>query len=183
MTESLATTMPTMVERARTGEALAWRELYDAHAGRLVLWLSQTPTGDAGVDADDLAMEAWALAASRIADFAGSDDDFAGWLFTIARNHLMNTRRRSARRATYATGETPEPPIREDTAHAPVETTEAIRLALRALPPREGEAVALLDVVGVEVTEAARILGVRISALRMARRRGLARLRRAGWAV
>ena len=183
MTEPLASALPTMVERARAGEALAWRELYDAHAGRLVLWLSQTPTGDAGIGADDLAMEAWALAASRIADFAGSDDDFAGWLFTIARNHLLNTRRRSARRATYATEELPEPRLPGDAAHAPVETADAIRLALRSLPQREGEAVALLDVVGVEVAEAARILGVRVPALRMARRRGLARLRRAGWAV
>lgn len=183
MTEPLAVAPPTVVERARDGEAAAWRELYDAHAGRLVLWLSQTPTGDAGVDADDLAMEAWALAASRIADFGGSDDDFGGWLFTIARNHLMNTRRRSARRSTYATAELPEPPRPADPAHAPVETAEAIRLALRALPQREGEAVALLDVVGVEAAEAARILGVRVTALRIARRRGLARLRRAGWAV
>lgn len=183
MTEPLPATPSTVVERARRGDADAWRELYDAHAGRLVLWLAQTPTGDAGVDADDLAMEAWALAASRIADFAGDDDDFAGWLFTIARNHLMNTRRRSARRATYATSEVPEPPVTADPAHAPIETAESVRLALRALPPREGEAVALLDVVGVDVTEAARILGVRATALRIARRRGLARLRRAGWAV
>ena len=97
-----------MVALARAGEPAAWRELYDRHAGRLLLWLRQLPTGDPSADHEDLAMEAWAVAASRIADFDGSDDDFGGWLFTIARNHLLNARRKVARRATYGTADLPE---------------------------------------------------------------------------
>lgn len=169
----------TFPERARDGDADAWRVLYDAHAGRLVLWLTQTPTGDPGVGPDDLAMEAWTLAASRIADFHGTDDDFAAWLFTVARNHLLNIRRRSARRATYSSDQVPDAVA---PSHAsPVETTDAIRRALAKLPPRLGEVVALVDVVGVSTAEAALILGISRPAVHIARARGLAQLRRLGW--
>ncbi|MCA1982767.1 RNA polymerase sigma factor [Nocardioides nematodiphilus] len=171
------------VERAREGDPAAWRALYDAHAGRLVLWLRQSPTGDPAADADDLAMEAWTVAASKIADFHGDDDAFAGWLFGIARNHVMNIRRRSARRATYATADLPETTLPMETVTGPAETAEAIRHALAALPRREGEAIACIDVVDLDVETTARILGISRPAVRVARQRGLKRLRASGWAL
>ncbi len=175
--------VPSLVERARDGDPAAWSELYEAHAGRLVLWLRQLPTGDASVDHDDIAMEAWTLAASRMADFHGSDDDFGGWLFTVARNHVMNARRKSGRRATFPTSETID---RADPAPLPlavVESEEMVRLAVAALPQREGEAIACTDVIGLDVATTAGILGISQAAVRVARRRGLSRLRKSGWGV
>lgn len=173
----------TVVARAKQGDADAWRELYDAHAGRLLLWLRQTPTGDPAADHEDLAMEAWTLAAARIADFDKDDDAFAGWLFTVARNHLLNTRRRTARRATHATAFPPDDTVSLETVTGPAEQAESVRLALASLPRREGEVIACVDVVDLDVATTARVLGISPAAVRMARRRGLARLRRAGWAV
>ena len=170
-----------LVEAARGGDADAWRALYDRHAGRLLLWLRQLPTGDPGVDADDLAMEAWTLAATRIADFHGSDDDFAGWLFTVARNHLMNVRRRTRRRATYATETVPDRPSAHDEPAGAYAESDLIRRALASLPRREGEVLACVEVIDLDVATTAQVLGISAIAVRAARRRGLARLRRSGW--
>ena len=178
-----ATREATTVARAREGDPVAWRRLYDAHAGRLLLWLRQTPTGDPAADHEDLAMEAWALAAARIADFDGDDEAFAGWLFVVARNHLLNARRRSARRATYATSSPPDDTVALETVTGPAEQAESVRLALASLPRREGEVIACIDVVDLDVATTAGVLGISTAAVRMARRRGLARLRRAGWNV
>jgi RNA polymerase sigma-70 factor (ECF subfamily) len=176
-----AATESSVVALARAGEAAAWRDLYDRHAGRLLLWLRQLPSGDPSADHEDLAMEAWAVAASRIADFTGGDDDFGGWLFTIARNHLLNARRKVARRATYSTADLPEVPVPAET--AAVDHHDAVRRALAALPTREGEVIACMDVVGLDLATTAQVLGVKRPAARMARTRGLARLRRHGWEV
>ena len=148
-----------------------------------MLWLRQLPTGDPAADHDDLAMEAWTVAASKIADFSGDDDDFAGWLFGIARNHVLNARRRSSRRATYATATVPEQTMPLETVTGPIETAEAVREALAALPQREGEVIACIDVVDLDVATTARILGISRAAVRVARQRGLRRLRASGWSV
>ena len=170
-----------VVSLARAGNAAAWRALYDRHAGRLLLWLQQLPSGDASADHEDLAMEAWAVAASGIADFEGGDDDFGGWLFTIARNHLLNARRKAGRRATYPTAELPEVAVPAQT--AAVDHSDAVRRALARLPTREGEVVACIDVVGLDLATTAAVLGISRAAARMARHRGLARLRKQGWPV
>ena len=78
------------------GDEGAWRELYAALGGRIVGWLRSQPTLDSPLDAEDLANEAWLTAARRIAEFNGSTDDFAGWIFVIARNLALNTARRSS---------------------------------------------------------------------------------------
>ena len=171
------------VDLAREGDPAAWRALYDAHAGRLVLWLRQLPTGDPAADHDDLAMEAWTVAASRIADFSGDDDAFAGWLFGIARNHVLNARRKTSRRATYSVASVPEQTLPMETVTGPAESAEAIRSAVAALPQREGEVITCIDVVDLDVATTARILGISRPAVRVARQRGLRRLRASGWTL
>lgn len=182
VSESMGPAMDTsVVGLARSGDPAAWRELYDRHAGRLLLWLRQLPSGDPSADHEDLAMEAWTVAASRIGEFGGDDDAFGGWLFTIARNHLLNARRKAGRRATYATADVPDVPVPAQTAE--VDHHDAVRRALAALPTREGEVIACMDVVGLDLATTAQVLGVNRPAARMARSRGLARLRKEGWEV
>lgn len=164
-----------VVAGAKRGEPEAWRELYRAHAGRLVVWLQTRPTGDAAAAAEDVASEAWSVAAAKIAQFEGSSDDFAGWLFGIARRISATSRRTWQRRNTHPgeVGELlePEPDHGVDIAHR-----DGVRALLAQLPPRERAAVGLVDGLGMEPKVAAEVLGVSAVALRVARHRGLRRL-------
>ncbi len=89
-----------LVARAKRGDGDAWRALYRAHAGRLLVWLSTRPSSDSSVSAEDLASQSWLTAAERIHTFEGTSSEFAGWLFGIARKHGGNVRRRGLRRNT-----------------------------------------------------------------------------------
>ena len=149
-----------------------------AHAGRLVVWLHTLTGGDAAVSPEDLASEAWLTAADKIGGFEGSSSEFAGYLFGIARLLALNDRRRAGRRRTSAadpadlTAMSPTTePIRE------IEDMSWIRSRLAGLPPREREVVACLEVVGLDVATTATILGLSPTAVRVARHRGLRKLR------
>ncbi|WP_295657798.1 RNA polymerase sigma factor [uncultured Nocardioides sp.] len=166
------------VDRARVGDGEGWRELYAAHAARLVVWLRTSESGDVAASAEDLAAEAWLVAAEKIGSFRGGDDDFAGWLFGIARNVAANARRRTRRRNTRAT----------DPHHGSLDRLaphpgvpghlDRVRGLLDQLPTREREVVACLEVVGLDVAATAAALGISQAAVRVARHRGLSRLRR-----
>ena len=168
-----------LITRARRGDEAAWVELHRAHAGRLVVWLRTLPSGDVAWSPEDVAADAWLTAARSLDSFSGTGDDFAGWLFSIARNSASSRRRTSARRAT-----TPH-----DTAVAGVDwgTTadgsllingqDATRRLLGHLSKREAEVIACIDVVGLDTAATSRALGMSTTAVRVARHRGLARLR------
>jgi RNA polymerase sigma-70 factor, ECF subfamily len=166
-----------LVAAAKAGDPEAWRALHRAHAARLVAWLSARPSGDSMVAAEDVAAEAWLVAASKVADFHGTADDFAGWLFGIARKIGGSTRRRSERRRT-----TPRevddhlPPVDDPTLE--LDGDDWVRRALASLPPRERDAVGLVDGLGLDNHAAAAALGISAVAVRVARHRGLRRLRR-----
>jgi RNA polymerase sigma-70 factor (ECF subfamily) len=167
-----------LVHRAKAGDEDAWRELYVAHAGRLVVWLRALTGGDAAVSPEDLAAEAWLTAAGKIAGFQGSSSDFAGYLFGIARHLAVNDRRRVGRRRTTVADPadlTDLAPANEP--HLEVDDLAWVRSRLAGLPPREREVIACLEVVGLDVATTAAILGMSPAAVRVARHRGLRKLR------
>lgn len=173
-----------LIHRAKSGEGDAWRELYRAHAGRLVVWLRAVTSGDVALGPDDVAAEAWLVAASKIADFHGTGEEFGGWLFGIARKVTANARRRSGRRATF--GASPEDLDAFAAPVAPSEDVERlawVRSLLADLPRREREVVGCIDVIGLDIATTARALGMSATAVRVARHRGLRRLRAHGDAL
>lgn len=170
------------IARAKEGDPAAWRALYTAHAGRLLVWLRSLPSGDAGVSAEDLASETWLTAASRIADFRGSAGDFAGWLFGIARRQARNVERRSRRRMTSpATTETLDlSGVTSPDAGEEPESDGWVTWVLSHLPARERQVVACVDVVGLDVASTAAALGMTSTAVRVAHHRAVKRLRGLG---
>jgi RNA polymerase sigma-70 factor (ECF subfamily) len=171
----------TLVSAARAGDQAAWRQLYALHAGRLVLWLRWRPLLDAASSPEDIAAQAWLTAAAKMNDFRGSDDEFAGWLFGIARRHAANTFRRGVRRRTRPS----DLEDSQETIHAAgaddisrVEEEDNIRRLLAHLSRREAEVITCVDVVGMDIQSTATALGMRTTAVRVARHRGLGRLRR-----
>lgn len=168
------TTDDDVVTAAKRGDPDAWRELYRAHASRLVVWLRGRPTGEES--AEDIASGAWLVAAERIAGFHGTSEEFAGWLFGIARNLSANAHRRSVRRDRIALGDGspatvpgPEP----DTMSG-----DWARRLLATLPERERDVVTCREVLDMDVPTTATALGISAVAVRVAHHRGLKRLRR-----
>jgi RNA polymerase sigma-70 factor, ECF subfamily len=170
-----------LVSAARAADQAAWRTLYGLHHRRLTVWLRSLPPGDASVSPEDLAAEAWLLAAAKLPEFRGSDDDFAGWLFTLARNLAANNHRKAVRRATDPTAVEPSTEAvwgRANDDIARVDEQETTRALLSHLSRREAEVVACIDVVGLDVASTARALGMKPTAVRVAHHRALVRLRR-----
>jgi RNA polymerase sigma-70 factor (ECF subfamily) len=170
-----------LVSAARSGDQAAWRTLYGLHHRRLTTWLRTLPPGDALDSPEDLAADAWLLAAAKLGEFRGSDDDFAGWLFTLARNLAANSRRKALRRRTDPTAVEPDASgvwgiARDDV--TVVDELDVTRELLSHLSRREAEVVACIDVVGLDVASTARVLGMRPTAVRVARHRALVRLRK-----
>lgn len=169
------------IAQAKAGDHAAWRALYTAHAGRLLVWLRTLPSGDPGIAAEDLAAEAWLTAASKIADFRGTSSDFAGWLFGIARLHARNAARRSARRRTtpaaIETLELTQSNAPSQSGHVSADSEGWIAWLLSHLSERERQVVACLEVVGLDVATTATALGINASAVRVAHHRGLKKLR------
>jgi len=164
-----------LISRAKRGDAEAWRELYRAHAGRLVIWLGTRPSRDAAVHSEDIAAEAWLTSAGKIAEFHGTSEEFAGWIFGIARNLSRNASRRSDRRGTDPTEELDQPS--GDDLEDLLAGRDWVRRALAGLPERERDVVACLDVVGLDVAQTARALDMSPVAVRVAHHRGLRKLR------
>ena len=126
---------------------------------------------------DDLAAEAWLVAAEKVGSFHGTSDEFAGWLFGSARKLGGNVHRRGQRRQTH-----PHDPhtLPETTAAAGPESAyvadDWVRRALATLPDREREVVGCREVVGLDVAATALALGISSASVRVAHHRGMRRL-------
>lgn len=174
-----------VITRAKAGDQEAWRQLYRLHASRLLALLQLLPNNDAALTPDDIAAEAWVIAADKLDGFKGDEAAFAGWLYTIARNHNTRTSQRSSHSATpHPTGGAAElDAVAGRSGHATfdlgdLERLDSIRRLLVVLPERQRAVVACLDVVGLDTEVTAQALGMSQTAVRVNRHRGLARLRR-----
>ena len=152
------------------GFAVLWRALHPA-----VLRYLRVIAGDA---AEDAASETWLQVARDLDRFTGGPGEFRGWLFRIARHRGIDEIRRAGRRREDPVAEiAPGPPGRDAAAEAieGAETAWALgRVA--TLPADQAEAVMLRVVAGLDVAQAALVLGKRRGAVRIATMRGLRRL-------
>lgn len=160
-----------LVLRAQGGDSEAWAELYRMTSPRLLAYLRSKGALDAAESEEDLMADAWVLAAQRIHEFEGDERAFTAWVFTIATNHLMNARRKTARRNTFPTATFTV----EETAGE--EDWLAAEALLAHLPERERSIVVLIDLLGFTSKEAGEILGLSGSAVRVARFRALKQVR------
>lgn len=166
-----------LISGAKAGDPDAWRELYRLHAGRLVIWLANRGAGDSATDPEDLGNEAWLIAAEKIRGFHGSSDEFAGWLFGIARKLAANARRTSERRQTSPVEFVPDQAVDGPETYVP--EAEWVREAMAHLSARERDVIACTELVGLDVAGTSAALGMTTVAVRVARHRALKRLRAA----
>ncbi|MFZ6003117.1 MAG: RNA polymerase sigma factor [Actinomycetota bacterium] len=130
-------------------------------------------------DPEGLANEVLVRVFSGIADFEGNAPQFRAWVFRIARNLLIDERRKAGRRPdTVATApdqlpEQPSPAVLPDA----LDQSERIEAILDHVTPEQREVLLLRVVAGLGVEETAEVLGCQPGAVRALQHRGLKRLR------
>jgi len=151
-----------LVDRLRRGERAAFRELHARFAQASFGFLLRL-AGRRDV-AEDLHQEVW-LSVARHAARLAPDTDLAAWIFTVARNRFVSSRRRAdlavaapdaAALAAIASGPQPsdDPGCRD------------LERALAALPDIHREVLLLVGVEGLDVGQAAVVLEIRPDAAR-----------------
>jgi RNA polymerase sigma-70 factor (ECF subfamily) len=172
----LGPSFPAVLSAAQGGDeqafAVLWRELQPA-----VLRYLRVAAAEA---AEDLAAETWVSVIRGLGRFQGDEQQFRGWVFTLARHRVIDWHRQAARRPTESVPVAllAERPAPDDPAVAVLEaqSTRAALALLAELPADQAEVVALRVLGGLEVAEVARIVGKRPGTVRVLAHRGLRRL-------
>jgi RNA polymerase sigma-70 factor (ECF subfamily) len=164
---------PGVLSAAVSGDEGAFARLWrDAHPP--LLRYLRVVAGDA---AEDVGAEVWLEVARKLRRFEGTEPQFRGWLFTLARRRVIDMRRSGTRRPVRLTANVEEldRPATDDTAAAALDnlsTEEALAL-IATLPSQQAEVIMLRVIAGLDVAQVARIIGKRPGAVRAAAHRGL----------
>lgn len=130
---------------------------------------------------DDVVSEVF-LRVQRSLHTLEDDERVASWLFTIARNAVIDEYRRAGRRREDLVAEPVDDPTAAvasdgDETSALSELASCIRPLLRSLPDHQRRAVDLADLQGVSQTEAAAREGISVSGMKSRVQRGRRELR------
>ncbi|MFN3241935.1 MAG: RNA polymerase sigma factor [Planctomycetota bacterium] len=174
-----------LLARLRSGDDDAFRELVEAHGGRLLAVARRITRDDS--DAEDVLQEAFVSAFGKLADFDGRSR-LSTWLHRIVVNTaLMRLRARrsqpmrdiDALLPTFVDGHHEQTmprwqPLAEDASAEAVrrERHDALWGALEQLPDGYREVVVMRDLEGMESKDVATQLGVRDDTVRQRLHRG-----------
>jgi RNA polymerase sigma-70 factor (ECF subfamily) len=86
---------PALLRRYLAGDAAAFERLYDDHGRRCFDFIRRMLAGGDEGTAEDLHQEVWIAVARQAASFDEGKARFVTWLFTIARNKVMDHFRKS----------------------------------------------------------------------------------------
>ena len=186
-----ATTSPSLLLRARDrADADAWGRLAGVYTPLLLEWAGRL--GVRPADADDLVQEVLVTAAREMPGFKydPARGSFRGWLRTVLANRVRHYRRSRAGRPAAAGGgghdrllgelaDDSSPACDEwDRDHDRQVVARLLDLARPEFEPATWEAFRLTAVEGQGTADVAAALGVSVNAVRVAKCRVLARLRR-----
>ena len=167
-----------LVRGARGGDTDAFAGLFEHFHGPVFRYLLAR-LGNRS-EAEDMASEVFVEAARRVRDFDGGGAAFAGWLFTIARNDLLDRGRALRRRVVEPVPDPPDLETSPDPADDVLDRLDAdrVRAALEKLTDDQREVVLLKFAAGLSNEEAAEVTGKPIGAVKSLQHRGLGALRR-----
>ena len=164
----------TLIERVAAREREAFEELYGRYA-RSVLGLALRRLGDRG-RAEDSVQEVFAAVWRSASSYDRARGPGGAWLYTIARNAIVDAQRRRPA-PTVA-----DPPELVSPSATPDEEAEAswnawrVHRALETLPEHERAVIDLAYFSGLSQSEVAEFLGIPLGTVKTRTRSGLARL-------
>ena len=142
---------PTLVHRARDGDAAAFDEIVRLLRGPVLRYAEHLVRDHAL--AEDITQETFVRCHRNIARFE-SHGKFTTWIVSIAHNAGVDAMRARDRHAR-AWSRTPQPPPPSDPA-----VRAELRSALASLPARLRESLLLVEVTGLSYAEAAEVIGI-----------------------
>jgi RNA polymerase sigma-70 factor (ECF subfamily) len=124
-------------------------------------------------DPEDLLGEVFFQVTRSLPKFEGDDDDLRRWVFTIARNRVIDARRRRARRPrTVALG------THDEVVDVPADPHEELLAAVGALTDEQREVVALRFIADLSLEDVAQLTGRTVGATKSMQHRALDQLAR-----
>jgi RNA polymerase sigma-70 factor (ECF subfamily) len=168
----------TMLQAARVGSDWAWTQLYRDLSPAVLRYLRAR----GAKEPDDLVGEVFVTVVRSLPTFSGGESEFRAWVFTCARNLLVDSWRRDGRRPVEYVPDELLPEV-GDNRSAEAEAlhrmaSESVRSTLERLSPHQREVIFLRVVVGLSIEEVARVLGRSPGSVKSLQSRGLATLRR-----
>jgi RNA polymerase sigma-70 factor (ECF subfamily) len=166
------------IRRAKEGDQAALVEIYERHYDAVYAYLYYR-LGDPAT-AEDLAGEVFVRLVERISSYTYRGRPILAWLYTIARNLLVDHQRRASRDVDLPPEETPTA-ASHDPAHAAERALarECLGRALRRLKDSYQQVIVLRFVQDLSHAETAAILGKTENATKVLQHRALKALRKA----
>lgn len=164
-----------VVAAAKAREPWALEQLYRTHAGTIAGYLE----AQGGLDHESLANEVMERGLRRLDAFSGDESAFRAWLFTIARNALIDSRRAASRRVRLEL--VAALPERADGSGADALAAwgnERVHDVLARLAPDQRDVLVLRIFGDLTAEQIATILGKRPGAVKALQHRGIAALQR-----
>jgi len=147
-----------LVEAAQGGQAEAFGVLYDQWVTRVYRYVAYRV--GPGPHAEDLTAETFLRALEALHSFRWrGDGSFSAWLFRIAHNQVIDSRRRQTRRPTVPLDEEPEMPGKEGDFTDRSVGGVWVRQALAHLTHLQQAVVGLRFGSDLSIEETARVLG------------------------
>jgi len=144
-------------------------DLYELLAPRVLAYLR----AQGAPDCEDLLGEVFLQTARDHPRFRGDDDETRRWVFTIARNRLIDERRRRSRRPSVSLGE----PVPDGTGRSAPEPFDPVLVdALNRLTPQQREVVLLRFLADLPIDTVARMTRNNVGAVKALQHRALQRL-------
>lgn len=167
-----------MLQAARVGAEWAWAGIYRDLAPIVLRYLR----AQGSAEPEDLLGEVFVSVVRKLPTFQGEEPEFRAWVFTIARNALIDAWRRDGRRPVDYVAD----PLLLDARQVLSAEDDAMRrlahervsATLGRLSPHQREVVFLRVIAGLSIDECARVLGKRPGAVKSLQARGLAAIRR-----
>lgn len=167
----------TLIAATRSNAPWAFERLFTTYAPRVRAYVRARGS----VEPDELTNDVFLAVFASLDRFTGDEAAFRSWVFTIARNRLVDERRRLERRVvTVSSGVLGAP----DAVGGDVEaealaniTTDWVTDQLARLSPDQRDVLLLRIVADCTIDQIAGIVGKRPGAVKALQRRGLAALR------
>ncbi len=166
-----------VLEAARLGAEWAWRALYADTAPDLLRYASASRVPDP----EDVVGDAFLRALAGLASFEGNERGFRAWLFTLARNRIVDEHRKLVRRRTeplpFAGLDEIGPCGDAETEAMRALAEERVRSILDRLTPGQRDVLLLRILGGLTIEEVATAVRKRPGAVKALQARGIAAIR------